>query len=89
MGEIMYSYILILFFSLIFTPQLFSVDLQKHQGFCVDYLLKNDDQKGLLINHGLGTGKTYLSRLMQKRKKRKKSLFYCLVFLKSNWQIQR
>ena len=68
----MYSYILILFFSLIFhTTIIVSVDLQKHQRFCVDYLLKNDDQKGFPYQSWTRYRKNLsISWLMQKRKKR-------------------
>ena len=37
------------------------VTLLPHQKAPIEYLYKNKGVKGLLINHGLGTGKTFLS----------------------------
>src|SRR4051794_23321061 len=35
--------------------------LQKHQLIPIDYLEKNPNIKGLIVNHYLGTGKTFLA----------------------------
>src|ERR1700688_3574824 len=37
-----------------------SIKLLDHQLLPIDYLLKNPDQKGLLVNHYMGTEKTFL-----------------------------
>lgn len=64
------------------------VTLQPHQKFVVDYLIKNKNQKGLLINHSLGSGKTYLSLAVSEYYANKKVYILLPRFLKSNWITQ-
>lgn len=62
--------------------------LQKHQKYAVDYLLKHKNQKGLLINHSLGSGKTYLSIAYCEKFQNKQVYVILPRFLKSNWITQ-
>lgn len=62
--------------------------LRAHQEYPVNYLFNNSKIKGLLIYHGIGTGKTYLS-LGYTNHFKKKTVFVILPrFLKSTWNLQ-
>ena len=50
---------LVIFFSVLI--KLSAVSLRPHQQFVVDYLQRESSQKGLLVSHALGSGKTYLA----------------------------
>ena len=52
---------ILLIFFLFFCDCLMAVELKSHQKYAIDFLQNRPNQKGLLIYHGLGTGKTYLS----------------------------
>lgn len=80
---------LFLILLLIYTSfSLFAIELRKHQLYPGDFLYERQNQKGLLIYHGLGTGKTYLSLGFTERFPKKKVVVLLPRFLKSNWEIQ-
>ena len=83
-------FVLLKFFLLFSTFNIYAkTTLRPHQQYPIDYLLKkNPDQKGLLIYHGLGTGKTYLSLGFIEKFPDKKILLMMPRFLISTWKIQ-
>jgi len=64
------------------------VTLLPHQKHTIEYLLTHKDQKGLLINHGLGTGKTFLALGYCEQIQEKQVYILVPQSLKSNWVIQ-
>ena len=64
------------------------IELRDHQSYPGDFLYERKNQKGLLIYHGLGTGKTYLSLAFTEKYPNKKVIILLPRFLKSNWEIQ-
>lgn len=62
------------------------INLLDHQLKPIDYLEKNPDVKGLLINHYLGTGKTYLAIGFAERNPFKNIVILAPSFLISHWQ---
>lgn len=64
------------------------VDLQPHQKYTVDYLNSHPNQKGILLFHELGSGKTYLSLAYTESHPKKKVIVLLPRFLKSNWLSQ-
>ena len=64
------------------------VTLLPHQRVPIEYLYKNKDIKGLLINHGLGTGKTFLSLGFCEKYPQRKKIILIPDSLVSNWTIQ-
>lgn len=77
------------FIFVFFTKDLYSTTLRPHQKYPVDYLTKKfPKQKGLLIYHGLGTGKTYLSLGFTEKYPKNKVLLLMPRFLMSSWKIQ-
>lgn len=85
------SLVLLLSVFFIKAPPLFSkgnIELREHQSYPGDFLYKRADQKGLLIYHGLGTGKTYLSLDFAEKYPDKNVVILLPRFLKSNWEIQ-
>lgn len=62
--------------------------LLPHQRVPIEYLYKNNDIKGLLINHGLGTGKTFLSLGFCEKYPQRKKIILIPDSLVSNWTIQ-
>ncbi len=75
--------------SSIFAARAYSaITLQPHQAHAVDYLVKNPKQKGILLYHSLGSGKTYLSLAYTEKNPDKKVIVLAPRFLKSNWLIQ-
>ena len=71
------------------------ITLLPHQYYPIDYLLKHPKQKGLLINHYLGTGKTFLGlgfaeKMLAKNNGLNNHKIILIVprFLKSNWVTQ-
>lgn len=70
-------------------PRVYSaVTLQAHQENTLNYLLKHPEQKGLLLYHALGSGKTYLSLAYAEKFQDKKVVVLLPRFLKSNWVSQ-
>jgi len=61
------------------------ITLLPHQVRPIYFLRKHPKQKGLLINHYLGTGKTYLSLGFAEQFQNKKVVVLLPRFLKSNW----
>ena len=62
--------------------------LQPHQKASVDYLTEHPDQKGLLLYHALGSGKTYVALDYAEKNPNKKVIILLPEFLKSNWTTQ-
>lgn len=89
--KIKFIFIFLKLFFVIFTNLLHSkeITLRPHQQYPIDYLMeKNPDQKGLLIYHGLGTGKTYLSLGFVEQYPNNKIILMMPRFLVSSWKIQ-
>lgn len=62
-----------------------AVVLQPHQKVSVDYLDSHPDQKGLLLFHSLGSGKTYITLDYTEKHPDKKVVILLPEFLKGNW----
>lgn len=62
--------------------------LQPHQEASVQYLMKHPEQKGLLLYHSLGSGKTYIGLDYAEKNPGKKVVILLPEFLKSNWVSQ-
>lgn len=62
------------------------ITLQPHQERPLQYLLDKPNIKGLLIYHGIGTGKTFLSLAVSERLASKKVYLVMPRFLKSSWK---
>lgn len=62
------------------------IKLLPHQLRPIDYLLKNPDIKGLLVNHYMGTGKTYLGIGFAQAFKNQPVIVLAPKFLESNWK---
>lgn len=62
-----------------------SVTLLDHQLLPIDYLLKHPEQKGLLINHYMGTGKTYLGIGLTQAFPDHPVIILAPKFLESHW----
>ena len=65
-----------------------AITLQPHQIIPGEYLLKHPDQKGLLLFHSLGSGKTYIALDYTEKNPEKKVIIVLPEFLKSNWITQ-
>lgn len=61
------------------------IRLLSHQLTPIDYLLKNPDIKGLLVNHYMGTGKTYLGTGFAQAYPDRPVIVLAPKFLESNW----
>ncbi len=61
------------------------IHLLPHQQFPVDYLLKNPGIKGLLINHYMGTGKTYLAIGFAEQAKAESVIILAPRFIEAHW----
>ena len=68
--------------------QIDKVTLLPHQYYPIDYLHKHPEVKGLLINHYLGTGKTYLALGFTESFPNKEVIIIVPQFLVSNWVTQ-
>ena len=82
------SLIFIMLFHFFSTCYASTVKLRPHQSYPIDFLEKRKDQKGLIIYHGLGTGKTFLSLAFTEKYPDKDVVILLPRFLKSNWEIQ-
>jgi superfamily II DNA or RNA helicase len=83
-----FLFILFLQTAFLFPQEGAGVELKEYQLYPADFLASRPNQKGLLIYHGLGTGKTYLSLGFAERYQDKKIIVLLPRFLKSNWEIQ-
>lgn len=63
-----------------------AIKLLPHQLRPIDYLLKNPDQKGLLVNHYMGTGKTFLGIGFAQAFKDHPVIILAPKFLEDNWR---
>jgi len=61
------------------------IKLLRHQLRPIDYLLKNPDIKGLLVNHYMGTGKTFLGLGFAQAFKEHPVIILAPKILESNW----
>jgi superfamily II DNA or RNA helicase len=61
------------------------VQLQPHQEAPVRYLLEHPSQKGLLLYHSLGSGKTFVALDYAEKNPKNKVVILLPQFLKSNW----
>jgi hypothetical protein len=64
------------------------IQLQPHQKVPVQYLTQHPEQKGLLLFHSLGSGKTYIALDYTEKNSDKKVIILLPEFLKSNWITQ-
>lgn len=64
------------------------IKLQPHQIAPIQYLLEHPEQKGLLIAHYLGTGKTFLSLAFAELVANKKVVIVVPEFLRASWVSQ-
>lgn len=62
------------------------IKLLPHQLTPLDYLAKHPNKKGLVINHYMGTGKTYLGLGFAQMHPKKSVLIIAPRFIESNWQ---
>ena len=63
----------------------YGISPREHQLIPVHYLYSNPDQKGLLINHFVGTGKTYLSMFFTELYEKEKVVIIAPSYLRANW----
>jgi hypothetical protein len=63
------------------------ITLLPHQLKPIDYLLTHPEIKGLLVNHYMGTGKTYLGLGFAQANKGRPVIILAPKFLESNWKI--
>ena len=64
------------------------IQLLPHQLVPIDYLLNHPEQKGLLVNHYMGTGKTYLGIGFAQAFPDHPVIILAPRFLESNWKNQ-
>ena len=64
------------------------VEMQSHQKVPVEYLLSHPDQKGILLFHSMGSGKTYITLDYVEKLGIQKVLLFLPKFLRSNWLTQ-
>jgi Helicase conserved C-terminal domain len=62
-----------------------NIQLLPHQQFPIDYLLRTPDVKGLLINHYMGTGKTYLGIGFAEQANVDSVIILAPRFIESHW----
>ncbi len=62
-----------------------NIQLLPHQQFPIDYLLKNLEVKGLVINHYMGTGKTYLAIGFAEQAQVESVIILAPRFIESHW----
>lgn len=63
----------------------FKIKPRSHQIIPVHYLYTNSNQKGLLINHFVGTGKTYLSMFFTELYEKESVIIIGPSYLEANW----
>ena len=62
------------------------INLLNHQLIPIDYLEKNPEIKGLLIDHAMGSGKTYLAIGFAERNMSKRVIILAPGYLKGHWR---
>ncbi|MFZ9596346.1 MAG: helicase-related protein [Bdellovibrionia bacterium] len=62
-----------------------SITLQPHQEFSSSYLVDHPEQKGLLLYHSMGSGKTFIALSAAEKKQGKEIILLVPDFLKSHW----
>lgn len=67
-------------------PQSTNVNLLKHQMIPIDYMQKNPEQKGILINHYMGTGKTLLGIAFAENYQDNPVIILAPKFLQRQWE---
>jgi hypothetical protein len=65
-----------------------NVQLLPHQQLPIDYMIKNPDIKGLLINHYMGTGKTYLAIGLAEAFPERPVVILAPRFIEAHWKNQ-
>lgn len=91
MKKLIKNHIIILLAMIAFQPNLpasAEIELQPHQKIPVQYLMSHPEQKGLLLFHSLGSGKTYIALEYTEKNPGKKVIILLPEFLKSNWLTQ-
>lgn len=63
--------------------------LMPHQQKVLDYLAEHPDQKGLLINHYMGTGKTFLALAYGEMHPNEEIIILGPSYLKNNWKNEK
>ena len=63
----------------------FKIKPRKHQIIPVHYLYSDESRKGLLLNHGVGSGKTFLALFYSELYQDKSVLIVGPAYLESNW----
>lgn len=63
----------------------YKIKPRKHQAIPAHYLYSNPNQKGLLINHFVGTGKTYLAMFFSELYQKKNVIIMGPKYLEANW----
>lgn len=64
------------------------IQLLQHQMVPIDYLLNHPEQRGILVNHYMGTGKTYLGIGFAQAYPNHPVIILAPRFLQSNWENQ-
>jgi hypothetical protein len=64
------------------------IQLQPHQKIPPEYLMNHPEQKGLLLYHSLGSGKTFIALDYAEKNPTMKVVLFLPEFLKSNWVTQ-
>jgi hypothetical protein len=64
------------------------IKLLPHQKTAIDYLASRDDVKGLLVNHQMGTGKTYLAIGFAERLPDREVIVIAPRFIEAHWESQ-
>ncbi len=72
----------------IFSSMAFAVELLPHQKYTIDFLTRRPNQKGLLIDHSVGSGKTFLALGYAETQQDRDVLILVPRFLISNWVSQ-
>ncbi len=61
------------------------ITLSPHQIEPIEYLMRHPEQKGLILAHYLGTGKTFIALAFAEKNPDKKVIILAPSFLESNW----
>lgn len=69
-------------------PKSTKLSLLKHQMLPIDYMQKHPEQKGILINHYMGTGKTLLGIAFAENYQENPVIILAPKFLESQWMTE-